>query len=313
MMTRDVRWLMMLALLLVTSLAQAGTKHYYYTDPQGTVLAKADASGAIIATYDYAPYGTAVASMSPAPNGPGYTGHVNDPDTGLIYMQARYYDPIGRMLSVDPIGPTPGNVFTFNRYGYANNNPSTFTDPDGKKSVVRDGKIIILPEDKTVPPLPPIPNNVGAKGFDSSAFSFHKYNVVTPSSLTPQEAGDGLRYNPTPGQDMAASPGGTRNDVGNIPILDGSNYVRSYSLPSPDPTRFTAITVNYTIAGEHKLTEGFVMRYGEINSNGTVTLRSYGEGNNWHQNMLLKPIWDPQVQRVWQHNQREIIETMTGK
>jgi uncharacterized protein RhaS with RHS repeats len=61
-------------------MAYAGVHHYYYTDPQGTVLAKADASGAIIATYDYAPYGTAVASLSPAPNGPGYTGHVNDPE-----------------------------------------------------------------------------------------------------------------------------------------------------------------------------------------------------------------------------------------
>jgi RHS repeat-associated protein len=113
--------------------AHAGTHHYYYTDPQGTVLAKADASGTIIATYDYAPYGTAVASMSPAPNGPGYTGHVNDPDTGLVYMQARYYDPaVGRFLSVDPVMPTAGSGFNFNRYDYGNNNPIGNTDPTGK-------------------------------------------------------------------------------------------------------------------------------------------------------------------------------------
>ena len=59
-----------LVLSLCVGAAYAGTHHYYYTDAQGTVLAKADASGAIVATYDYAPYGTAVASMSPAPNGP---------------------------------------------------------------------------------------------------------------------------------------------------------------------------------------------------------------------------------------------------
>ena len=120
--------------------AYAGTHHYYYTDPQGTVLAKADANGTIIATYDYAPYGTAVASMSPAPNGPGYTGHVNDPDTGLVYMQARYYDPVvGRFLSVDPIGPSPGSLFHFNRYDYANDNPIANIDPDGRDILVIAG------------------------------------------------------------------------------------------------------------------------------------------------------------------------------
>jgi RHS repeat-associated protein len=122
-----------LILSLWGAVAYAGTHHYYYTDPQGTVLARADASGAIIATYDYAPYGTAVASMSPAPNGPGYTGHVNDPDTGLVYMQARYYDPsTGGFLSVDPEGSVAGNIYNFSRYAYANNNPVMNVDPDGR-------------------------------------------------------------------------------------------------------------------------------------------------------------------------------------
>jgi RHS repeat-associated protein len=128
-----MKYVVVLLLVCASTLARAGTHHYYYTDPQGTVLAKADASGTIIATYDYAPYGTAVASMSPAPNGPGYTGHVNDPDTGLVYMQARYYDPaVGRFLSVDPVMPTAGSGFKFNRYNYGNNNPIGNTDPTGK-------------------------------------------------------------------------------------------------------------------------------------------------------------------------------------
>lgn len=127
------KWVYCLLLLTLSGLAQAGTHHYYYTDPQGTVLAKADASGNIIARYDYAPYGTAAPNMSPAPNGPGYTGHVNDPDTGLVYMQARYYDPsTGKFLSVDPVQPAAGNSFNFNRYDYANNNPINHTDPDGR-------------------------------------------------------------------------------------------------------------------------------------------------------------------------------------
>lgn len=45
----------------------------------------------------------------------------------------RYYDPeVGRFLSPDPVGPTPGNIFNFGRYTYANNNPLRFTDPTGR-------------------------------------------------------------------------------------------------------------------------------------------------------------------------------------
>lgn len=119
--------------LALCGLSHAGKGTYVYTDPQGTPLAEADEQGNIIATYDYTPYGTQV--MGTAPNGPGYTGHVNDPDTGLVYMQARYYDTItGRFLSIDPASPKAGNVFTFGRYNYANNNPLRFTDPDGRQS-----------------------------------------------------------------------------------------------------------------------------------------------------------------------------------
>jgi RHS repeat-associated protein len=131
-MTLPTRGGLLLVLWLLAGLAQAGTRHYYYTDPQGTPLAKTDANGTVISTYDYAPYGAPVAGLSGAPNGPGYTGHVNDPDTGFVYMQARYYDPaVGRFLSIDPVPASPGN---FNRYWYANNNPYKFIDPDGRDS-----------------------------------------------------------------------------------------------------------------------------------------------------------------------------------
>jgi len=126
------RWLALLLLSLASSLAQAGTKSYYYTDPQGTVLAKADQQGNIVETYDYAPYGVQVLGVPP--EGPtGYTGHVNDGESGFVYMQQRYMDPqTGRFLSVDPVGPSPGDTFNFNRYDYTNNNPINHTDPDGR-------------------------------------------------------------------------------------------------------------------------------------------------------------------------------------
>jgi RHS repeat-associated protein len=93
-----------------------------------------DASGNITATFDYTPYGTyapnGTSAPGPNPNGPGYTGHVNDPGTNLVYMQARYYDPgTGHFLSTDPVRPAAGDAFNFNRYAYTNNNPVVNTDP----------------------------------------------------------------------------------------------------------------------------------------------------------------------------------------
>lgn len=116
------------------ALAQsAGTVTYVYTDPQGTPLAEADSSGNITTAFDYTPYGTT--ALGSAPNGPGYTGHVNDPETNLVYMKARYYDPVtGRFLTIDPDEVTAGNAFNFNRYAYASNNPILNIDPTGKST-----------------------------------------------------------------------------------------------------------------------------------------------------------------------------------
>ena len=56
-----------------------------------------------------------------------------DAETGLTYMQQRYYDPrIGMFLSVDPVTAYSDPIGQFHRYRYANNNPYRFTDPDGR-------------------------------------------------------------------------------------------------------------------------------------------------------------------------------------
>lgn len=117
--------------LLLVVVAHAGTVSYIYTDPQGTPLAEADVSGNITATFDYKPYGSQ--ALGNPPTGPGYTGHVNDPDTNFVYMQARYYDPaVGRFISLDPVTPKASDLYSFNRFSYAGDNPVVHTDPTGK-------------------------------------------------------------------------------------------------------------------------------------------------------------------------------------
>jgi RHS repeat-associated protein len=102
----------------------AATVTYYYSDPQGTVLATADAAGMVVATNDYRPYGSP--SLGAPRDGPSYHGAFSDTDDVLIYMMARYYDPdTGRFVSVDP------QATEMNQYSYASNNPVAMKDSTG--------------------------------------------------------------------------------------------------------------------------------------------------------------------------------------
>jgi hypothetical protein len=52
-------------------------------------------------------------------------------------MGARWYDPtVGRFMGVDPAVIQAGNIHSFNRYGYANNNPYKYVDPDGRNALL---------------------------------------------------------------------------------------------------------------------------------------------------------------------------------
>ncbi|MGH3261829.1 MAG: RHS repeat-associated core domain-containing protein, partial [Trebonia sp.] len=61
----------------------------------------------------------------------GFDGEQTDPENGLVYLRARYYDPTtGRFLTQDPLPGTVGQ----SRYAFAQNNPVTQSDPTGMDS-----------------------------------------------------------------------------------------------------------------------------------------------------------------------------------
>jgi RHS repeat-associated protein len=111
-------------------IAEDGTtgRSYIHTDGLGSPARTTNASGVPSGREDYKPYG-----WGPTPQSkPGFTGHVTDAETGLSYMQARYYDPFaGRFLAVDPVD---ASAVSFNRYWYANNSPYKNIDPDGREA-----------------------------------------------------------------------------------------------------------------------------------------------------------------------------------
>jgi RHS repeat-associated protein len=63
------------------------------------------------------------------PNPYTFTGREYDPETGLYYYRARYYDPgLGRFLQEDPIW---GDPRALSLYTYVDNNPLNWVDPYG--------------------------------------------------------------------------------------------------------------------------------------------------------------------------------------
>jgi RHS repeat-associated protein len=68
----------------------------------------------------------------------GFVGGTQDTSTGLTHLGAREYDPTtGRFISVDPLMDL-ADPQQWNGYAYANNNPTTQSDPSGLRACSDD-------------------------------------------------------------------------------------------------------------------------------------------------------------------------------
>ena len=140
-------WLLALPLLGVFSQAQAQTSSapfgpitYLHNDVTGNVMLATNSSGAIVWEERYLPYGAkrlgaagGVGGVTSSGQRYGYHNKSLDPETGLQYFGGRYYDPLtGRFSAMDPAPSGNPDIYAFNRYSFANGNPYTFTDPNGR-------------------------------------------------------------------------------------------------------------------------------------------------------------------------------------
>ena len=103
-----------------------GAVEYLHADLLGTPRLLTDATGAAVGSVSFDAFGNR-ATYTGAQSAFGFTGNWTDPDTGLLYLRARDYDPAtGQFLSVDPAVDA-----TRQPYAYAGNNPISRTDPTG--------------------------------------------------------------------------------------------------------------------------------------------------------------------------------------
>jgi RHS repeat-associated protein len=124
-----------------------GSLAYLLADHLGSIVRQTDAAGNITFTRDYDPWGNLLTGATVGRY--AYTGREWDPETGLYYYRARYYDArLGRFLSEDPIGFGGG----INLYPYVGSNPVNWIDPSGHVVVKRGPTTMHMKPSNTVVP-----------------------------------------------------------------------------------------------------------------------------------------------------------------
>ena len=111
------------------------TEYFYVKNLQGDILKVITATGTEAATYTYDAWGkllTSTGDMADV-NPLRYRGYFYDAETGLYYLQSRYYDPeVSRFINPDVFATSDiDGVLAANMFAYCENNPIRNTDSTG--------------------------------------------------------------------------------------------------------------------------------------------------------------------------------------
>lgn len=127
------------------SVTYNGTTYYYVTNLQGDVVGIVNQSGNVLVSYVYDAWGNIFSITGSSKNTMGkynplrYRGYVYDNETGLYYLQSRYYDPeMGRFINADGYAATGQGMLGNNMFAYCNNGPVVFVDRTGTYLAAND-------------------------------------------------------------------------------------------------------------------------------------------------------------------------------
>ena len=114
--------------------------YYFHRNPLGDVVGIYNLAGTLVAKYNYDAWGNCTISSETTDytianaNPIRYRGYYYDDDTGLYYLNARYYSPKWRrFISPDDTAYLdPESVNGLNLYCYCGNDPVNYADPSGR-------------------------------------------------------------------------------------------------------------------------------------------------------------------------------------
>lgn len=119
------------------ALERNGSFYFYHADGLGSITAITDSAQQVVQSYDYESFGPVKPTTTFA-NSYTFTGREWDKETGLMHYRGRPYDMReGRFMSKDPSSFNGG----LNLYGYVQNNPINFIDPDGLEERVSSSSL----------------------------------------------------------------------------------------------------------------------------------------------------------------------------
>lgn len=96
-----------------------GVTYNYLYNGHADVIAIVDSNGNLAATYYYDAFGNILEQTGDVDNNIIYVGYQYDEETGLYYLNARYYDSkIARFLSEDTYRGDPNDPLSLNLYTY---------------------------------------------------------------------------------------------------------------------------------------------------------------------------------------------------
>ena len=128
-----------------------GTSSTYYFDRniKGDIIGIYDTSGTKIVNYSYDAWGNCTISSSSnltiaKANPIRYRGYYFDAESGLYFLNARYYNPAWRrFISPDDTSYLdPDTPSGLNLYAYCNNDPVNYSDPSGRLAISTTAMLI---------------------------------------------------------------------------------------------------------------------------------------------------------------------------
>ncbi len=96
-----------------------------------------DRNGNVVNNYSYDEWENITTSNETVSNPFKYAGAIYDQETGLYYLNARYYDSsIGRFINEDTVEGQVDNPLSLNLYFYCYNNPLIYIDDTGNTPII---------------------------------------------------------------------------------------------------------------------------------------------------------------------------------